>query len=324
MQQADIAKLLTSYGFKGLVLTKMEGTTYTYKFSDYNYNALLKNFGKPSVASAGKVAVFIVPSVGRMGVSPSASMVRLVYSGSHKTLDVMDTHLAKIPLTPELSLMYERAKSNTSYRVKFATKLWEYFNDTKFDGRLPKPKILVSVKPPASSANLTKARGVYFPRLGGPAGTIWLADYLFNSREAFFVEVHLHEICHQAVACIDRTFDPVEGGHGPLWKSWMRKVGLDPRRYDPTDDVAYSDPTAAAKKEEQYEEVYGPRKPASFFKKLTLVKDIYNQEVIFEQHGRALKGKFAKTRGGISFTFKGPRGGLTTLVCKSYPETVYQ
>lgn len=322
MQQADIAKLLASYGFKGLVLTKMEGTNYTYKFSDYNYNALLKNFGKPSVASAGKVAVFEVPSVGRLGVSPSAGMVRVIYSGSHKTVEVVDTHLAKIPLTPELSLQYERAKSNSAHRIKFATNLWEYLNDTKFQGKLPKPKILVSAKPPVKG--FTKARGIYFPRLNGPAGTIWLADYLFNSKEAFYVEVQLHEMCHQAVTCIDRTTDPVEGGHGPLWKSWMRKVGLDPRRFDPTDDVAYEDPTSAAKKEEQYEEVYGPRKPPSFFKKLTKVVDVYNEEVIFELHGRALKGKFAKARGGVTFTFQGPRGGRTTLSCKSYPETVYQ
>ena len=325
MQQSDIAKLLTAYGFRNPLLVKMETNNYTYKFDSYDYKKLLNTFGTPSVAGGGKVAVFQVPSVGKLGVSPSSNMVRVIYSGSHSSLSVRDTHLGQKATTPELALLYERAKTSPQSRVSFATKLWEYFNETKFAGRLPKPKILVSAKPPIKSALLGKTpRGCYIHDANFGPGTLWLADFLFNAREAFFNEIMLHEQCHQAVACLDRSRDLEEGGHGPKWKAWMKKVGLDPRRYDPTDNYVYKDAAAGAMEEEKLTRDYGPRQKLSYFKSLTKVDQVYGREVIWEYRGRALTGVFKKVGRKIRFDGHAAGNKRVSFVMGVYPAEVYQ
>lgn len=325
MQQSDIAKLLVGYGFRNPLLVKMEANNYTYKFADYDYKKLVKQFGVPAVAGQGKVAVFVVPSVGKLGVSPSTNLVRVIYSGSHSSVEVRDTHLGQKATTPELALLYERAKTSPQSRVSFATKLWEYFNETKFAGRLPKPKILVSAKPPVKSPLLGKTpRGCYIHDGKFGPGTLWLADFLFNAREAFFNEIMLHEQCHQAVACIDKTRDLEEAGHGPMWKAWMKKVGLDPRRFDPTDDVAYKDAADAALEEEKLTQDYGPRQKLSYFKSLTKVDQVYGREVIWEYRGRALTGVFKKVGRKIRFDGHAAGNKKVSFVMGVYPAEVYQ
>ena len=42
--------------------------------------------------------------------------------------------------------------------------------------------------------------------------------------------------CHQAVWTLDHYLSKnAADGHGTNWARWMRHVGLDPRRFDPTD-----------------------------------------------------------------------------------------
>lgn len=42
-----------------------------------------------------------------------------------------------------------------------------------------------------------------------------------------FIEILKHEMCHQAVAEIDQENE--KRFHGPIWRSWANKVGIDPK-----------------------------------------------------------------------------------------------
>lgn len=68
---------------------------------------------------------------------------------------------------------------------------------------------------------------------------------LFNASYDFFIEVFLHEMCHQATWEISnltveqRAEERKTKGHGPVWQEWMRKVGLNPLRFDPLENSEY-------------------------------------------------------------------------------------
>lgn len=303
MEQTEIAKLLTSFGFKGLVLTDLDGALFTYKFEDYKHDTLVKNFGSPSLAASGKVAIFVVPSYGKLGVSPGSHRVRLSYTGSHTKQEVNDSHLAKGDIPKEISVLYERAKSSPAYRLRLVNELWEFFNETKFARRMKKPKFLMSEVP--KGVKLGKnTRGYYMPKLTPPVeGTLWISTRLFNASAHFFNEVMLHEMCHQAVWCLDREIDKTDGGHGPLWQAWMRKVGLNPRRYDPTENSVYEDDATKAVKDEKLAQTYGPRAPVAEIKKLKPSKEVPLGKAFFMYEGRLFDGAF--TRRGAKYEFRG-------------------
>lgn len=63
---------------------------------------------------------------------------------------------------------------------------------------------------------------------------------VFNAGEVKFLEVFLHEMCHQAVTDVDKAIDP-NGGHGPRWTAWMQKCGIPASRYDYTAATEYMD-----------------------------------------------------------------------------------
>lgn len=66
---------------------------------------------------------------------------------------------------------------------------------------------------------------------------------MFNGSQGYFVETMLHEMCHQAVSEIDQYDDSKEnGGHGSHWAHWMKKVGLNPLRYDKNRGITYMSP----------------------------------------------------------------------------------
>jgi predicted SprT family Zn-dependent metalloprotease len=115
---------------------------------------------------------------------------------------------------------------NSPEAGRFVRKLWDYLNREKFQSRMKAPNFI-----------LTKDMGENMRRRGyWSVGrrVIGLSPRLFNGHQNFFVEVLLHEMCHQAVSEIDHVIENVNKGHGPTWQKWMRKVGLNPLRYDPT------------------------------------------------------------------------------------------
>ena len=320
MQPSDIADLLKTFGFSDLVLTKMEGSVFTFKFQDFNLKKLNSMFGAPSIAGDGKVAVFVVPEYGKLGVSPTNRMVRLSYTGTHEKRTLNDNHLGKHETTEDLSFGFHRAKANPKFRTPFLSSLWDYFNETKFAGRLPKPKLIVSDKPPLKSVG-PRTRGFFLAdqyKLFGP-GTIWIKDSLFNSTEAFLNEIVLHEMCHQAVSCVDKTRELLEAGHGPLWQAWMKKVGLDPRRFDPTEDTVYMDKATNAITEEKLTMFYGKATDPKEFAALEPVKGPTSGTVAVDIHGRMFIGKFQKIPRGYSFSGKAPNKKDFGFVFKTFP-----
>jgi hypothetical protein len=290
MHQLDIVALLKSLGFTSLKLKKYEDKSSTYAFGDYNPSHLKKTLGDFTLASNGKVAVYSIPKVAKLGVSPLNSLVRFLDQTSDTSPVASDKHLGKVKVTPALSKAFMQAAVDPSLRVAYCKKLFEYFNKEKFHGNLPTPVFLVSDK---SLSNIKDARGVYF---GGPAfgaGKVWMASFMFNAREPFFLEVFLHELCHAAAWTISRSTDRSERGHGPVWQDWMRRVGLDPRRYDPTDSVEYKTSQEIIQKESQLAVKYGPRSKLAHVEALvpeTPFKD--GDRVAYVWEGRIFTGAF--------------------------------
>ena len=324
MNHQEIVALLTSYSFTDLKLIKDEETKLTYKFAEYNPKKITKLLGEPEVAGGGKVEVFQIPGVGKIGVSPSNSMVRAVLNQKVDTgSKVNDSHLGQKGTTDELALAYKQAQGNPKFRLPFAKKLWTYFNKTKFADRLTMPKLEVSTKPSfGMPGGLRNARGVYQTGRNFGPGIIWLADFLFNSSEAFTNEILLHEMCHQAAWEIDHDTDRSQKGHGPVWQRWMVHVGLDPRRYDPTDDYEYKSGVERAKEDSELSTKYGPRASPSVFKELRKAETPVLGPCVFEYKGRALQGVLVRTvQPGYEYAFdwKKDTSSALTWFFKKFP-----
>lgn len=144
--------------------------------------------------------------------------------------------VTKISDTLEKMYTYAQASNNAAYYLRFCGALWDYLNGHKFGGHLTKPRIRL-LKNVAGASLRRRAQWSPFHR------EIAVSPRLFNASENFFVEIFLHEMCHQAVSEIDKADnDPGERqqkGHGSFWSAWMRKVGLNPRRFDPNDNTTY-------------------------------------------------------------------------------------
>jgi len=323
MTPTEIPALLEKYGITGLRLKSHdeEKHVYTYGYSSADLPKMVKALGSPSITSSGKVAIFTIQKVCKIGVSQDNRMVRVIDLNPDSAPAVPQSHLSVHETKKELEFGYKKAQTSKRLRLPFVTEMWHYFNQEKFQNRLPIPTLLVSDKPPGNPKGLNRARGVYYTRLNGPAGTLWLADFLFNSPMPFFNEILLHEMCHQAVACLDHVNDPSEGGHGPNWQAWMRRVGLDPRRYDPTDETVYQTSDQRGAEEEKNFALYGPLTPAAEIRRIEKLphpskKDMAHCEVYFVTKGRALEGVIR----GRQFTFRGKHGSLNTLSWKSTPD----
>jgi len=297
LKQPDIIRLLTSFGFSQLSLVKHDSNnTSTYKFDHLNA-ASLKSLGEPSMASGGKVAIFEIPQVAKIGVSESNNLVRFVdYSRSHETSSV---HLGNLKFPSNLSLAFLKASGNTALRLPFCNKAWSYFNKTYFGNKLSPPLIKVSDTPPGKVSKYSRA--AHFPGNDFKTKFLWFASFLFNSRESFFVEIFLHEMCHQAALELSHNIDSSEGGHGSVWQKWMVDVGLDPRRFDPTEDAEYSTRnTKHLQREADLSQKYGPRPTKVILDKLKRTRAYKGSEVMYIYRGRLFVGNMV-----TSFHFVG-------------------
>lgn len=102
---------------------------------------------------------------------------------------------------------------------------WKWANAKKFGGQLKEPDIKLMKM---SSASRFRTRGYW----RGSTREMVLSPRLFWSDVQVVAEVVIHEMSHQATHEISRDFDRSQQGHGPTWRSWMIKVGLNPNRYD--------------------------------------------------------------------------------------------
>lgn len=289
MKQPEIVTFLKSLGFTNLKLLNHKDTTYTYSFDDLDVRALKSQVGSPTVAGGGKVAVYEIPGTAKIGVSTSNNAVRFIDLTPAST-NVSDAHLGEVDLPPALEAAYLRASGNQSFRIPFCKKLWEHFNKEKFNSRLTMPRLLVGDSPPEGVDS--KARGVYYGGPGFRNKALYMASFMFNARIKFFIEVFLHEMCHQAVWTLDKVPVQAEGGHGPEWKAWMVRVGLDPRRYDPTDDQEYAVGGDRHMKISLHLESYGPLATKAEIKELKpLPSSIQKGAAYFQYKGRIFKGE---------------------------------
>ena len=304
--QKQVIKFLESQKFSGLSLVSIKDTTYTFTYQGFSKSHLDKTFGKPSIAGSGKVAVYDCGQYGKLGVSPSNSIVRMIYTATAVERVVDKSHLAKLPVTPELELLFAKGLNNTAARAKFLSQAWTYFNVNKFQGKLVKPKIVCSEQPPRASkmGGNKHTRGYFRRALGTYDAELWIGSFLFNADLEFMVEILVHEMCHQATAEISQDFSMDDQGHGATWQMWMRKVGLDPRRFDPTPNSVYNNAVENAKTDLEMLKVYGPPAAPAELRALKPNRIATSaQGVVIIFHNRICKGDIVR-KSGIS-TFSG-------------------
>lgn len=165
-------------------------------------------------------------------------------------------------------------------------------------------------------------RGFTFDRVTSvqPTGIVE-AVYDITTEDHEFVAngIVIHN-CHQATSCLDKVNDPSEGGHGREWQAWMRKVGLDPRRFDPTEETVYQDKVTQAISEDKLNRAYGPRTPVAEYKNREKVEIPTSLEVLVEIHGRLMRGKFKKVRGGYQFNCTAPNKAELIFTFRAFPK----
>lgn len=260
--QADVNKA-TSYlhtlGFSGLKFEDHpEDNWIRLTFKDYNPLILDKTFGARKKASMGRVQ-WVIPNLGAIYVNEKRKRVliqnieKVEKRSPSKPLapvDVppynpnIDNKTFADPKTVELYKRVQATGSRAAY-LDFMKKVWEYWNTHKFKGDMKLPD-LGFLKDTGLSM---RTRGLW--RHGGmpPRRELLITPRLFNARFDVFAETFLHEMCHQAVSEINKVRETSNKGHGPLWASWMRKVGLEPNRYDKNDNIEYMTPEERAEQD---------------------------------------------------------------------------
>ena len=137
-----------------------------------------------------------------------------------------------VMVSPATKTAYAKAQDGTvAMRDAFMVNLWKELNDSKFQSAMNLPNI-----------RFLKDMGAKSRRYGqwsAGRNQLAFAPKIFNAPIELFLEVFLHEMCHQAVSHIDKVVDHTAGGHGPNWVAWMRRVGLDPKRYNTNDPALY-------------------------------------------------------------------------------------
>lgn len=313
MTPQDMLPLLTNLGFTELSLVKKDDKTVTFKFGDCNMSFLKKTLGAPSVTANGKVAVFEVPMLGRIGVAPSTHALRVLPTAKVTKPKASSSHLAGVEVPEVYLAALEKAKIKPALRVAWMKKMWAWFNEHKFGNRLHPPQFKVL---PGTGGT----RGYYAYGGAHRPGTMVLADYLFNARPEFILEILLHEICHQAVDTLDKVpHDPATKGHGPHWQAWMKRVGLDPRRFDPTDAVEYMSTKDALRQDAETRKLFGPQTPDTFWKNKKKVNTAFTGHGWLRYKERALDSTITNERGGFKFAFKDHRGHPSSLFYSSWP-----
>lgn len=148
-------------------------------------------------------------------------------------------------------------------KINYMTDVWHRANKLIFDNRLKFPSILRFLK--EQSTDSFRRRGHW----ARDKREIAMSRRVFNAGEEKFLEIFVHEMCHQAVSEIDRVVD-TNMGHGPYWTAWMVKAGIPPSRYDTTDTQEYMDDE---EKENHQAKLDGLKKAAQELNNLTPVSN---------------------------------------------------
>lgn len=244
---------LTELGFKGLRFKSEREDEIKFFYTDYDQSLITKFLGKPK--SADKSIRYNFGDQGVVAIWENTDTVILknskrgsgrIHTPVNKPVEVKppappeprtgtendDAGVPIVHISPELHAHYQMAQIDKGYRLRFMTELWRYLNKTKFLGQMHIPNIRLMKTVKGTSFRL---RG--FWRASNREFAI--SPRLFNASQAFFVEVFLHEMAHQAVSELDKVYSREAQGHGPEWQRWMVKIGLNPRRFDPNENTTY-------------------------------------------------------------------------------------
>lgn len=253
--QGDVDKA-TSYlhtlGFSGLTFEDHpEDNWIRLQFKDYNQFILDKTFGMRKKAPKGRVQ-WVVPGLGAIYVNEKRKRVliqnieQVERKKPSKPLPPVDIPPFnpnvddKVFATPQLIDRYKKIQvsGSPSERHAFMKTIWNYWNEKKFHGQMDEPTLSFL----KDAGMKMRKRGLW--RHGGipHVRELLITPRLFNARFDVFAEIFLHEMCHQAVSEIDKVRERTNQGHGPKWAAWMRKVGLEPNRYDKNDNIEYMNP----------------------------------------------------------------------------------
>ncbi len=255
-------EFLTEIGFQGLKLKATQNDLIKFWYKGYSKKTVEQHLGKPKTTEpsirydfgkAGVVAIWpnnmtvVLKNIGGNQAPAKPKLPESVPESKpehepdgkapnvpgSKTND--DSKVPIVHISPELEKQYAQIKGIRSplAQMMFFKELWIFLNTHKFAGRMRMPVL-----------NLMKDMGERSMRARGRWWAhnrkLEVSPRMFNGSQEFFVETVLHEMCHQAVSEIDRTIETDEQGHGPIWRRWMRHVGLNPLRYDPNDNSVYT------------------------------------------------------------------------------------
>lgn len=266
---------LTELGFKGLKFKSEKEDVIRFTYTTYDKHTVTKYLGKPKPAEdsirydfGSKGVIAIREQIKTVLLKNSKRGVKLTPTPIHMPSPVPkpepkskepspepkdvgpktgtendDSHVPEVHITPELHAEYQMAQRNEMYRLRFMQMLWRYLNRVKFGSAMDIPNIRMMKNVKGTSLRLRGFWRAYNREFA-------ISKRLFNATQNFFVEVFLHEMCHQAVSEINKIVDRTEQGHGPEWQHWMRKVGLNPRRFDPNENSTYMTP----KEKQDYED----------------------------------------------------------------------
>jgi hypothetical protein len=118
--------------------------------------------------------------------------------------------------------------------MTYFMRIWADLNKHYFNSQLREPKIRFTRDTGAGF----KTRANYWPG----RNLFGFNRRLVHAPWHKFKETFLHEMCHQAVTLLDGGADIIDGkrdAHGPRWERRMRMVGLDPDKFDKTDNTEY-------------------------------------------------------------------------------------
>lgn len=132
------------------------------------------------------------------------------------------------------------ADSTDAAKMRYMEMVWNKANEMLFDSKMRQPTIRF----------LKEQKTTSFRRRGQWAAHVRelaMSRRVFNAGEEKFLEIFVHEMCHQAVSEIDRVREDIAQGHGPRWINWMVRCGIPPSRYDYTKVDAYMSDEEKAK-----------------------------------------------------------------------------
>jgi hypothetical protein len=157
----------------------------------------------------------------------------------------LDDPILPVVKDHQFRIRYWQMPKTPAFYFKYLEEHWDYFNKTRFGGKMKRPSFGLLKDVDALSMKL---RGRYRPM----DNLLELSPNLFNApHEGWLNRTLIHEMCHQYVwevhgSDVAREDGRKTKGHGPLWATAMRMAGLPPSRFDDTSNEMFFD-----KKEEK-------------------------------------------------------------------------